>query len=338
MKKTTLKDIAIKLQVSVSTVSRALQNNPRISKEIRDLVLQTAKELNYFANKNFDFTGLKKMNAIGVIVPKISYHLYAMAISGIEKIAEDNNMKIIICQSNESYEREKGLVKELIEIGIAGLIVSHASQTKNFSHFQEAKDHNIPLVFFNRLCDEVESDKVVLDNFRAAYDATQHLIEIGCQKIAYIGGPEILQISNTRLLGYKKALADSNFSLNEKLIDYCNFNRESHLTLARKLLYAPTHPDGILCFSDQIAISVMLAAKERGIKIPEDLSIIGFNNEPIDELLDPTLTSVDQPDYEMGLASAQFIINRIKNHQIKNTRKILKSNLIIRNSTNRNKR
>ncbi|MFC2128106.1 LacI family DNA-binding transcriptional regulator [Bacteroidota bacterium] len=337
MKKTTLKDIAVKLNISISTVSRALQNNPRISKEIRDLVLHTAKELNYFANKNFDFTGLKKMNAIGIIVPKISYHLYAMAISGIEKIAEDNGMKIIICQSNESYERERGLIKELIEIGIAGLIVSHASETKNFSHFQEAKKHNIPLVFFNRLCDEVESDKVVLDNFRAAYEATQHLIEIGCKKITYIGGPKKLQISNTRLLGFKKAIENNKIRFDEKLIEHCDFTRESQLSTARKLLYTASHPDGILCFSDQIAISVMLAAKERGIKIPEDFSVIGFNNEPIDELLTPSLTSVDQPGYEMGIASAQLIINRIKNHQTKNSRKILKSNLIIRNSTNRNK-
>jgi LacI family transcriptional regulator len=337
MKKTTLKDIAEKLSVSASTVSRALQNNPRISKEVRELVLKTAKELNYFNSKNFVLEPSKKMNVIGVIIPKINYHLYATAISGIEKIAEENNMRIIICQSNESYEREKILVKELIEIRVSGLIVSHAGGTKDFDHFLEAKRNDIPLVFFNRLCEEVESDKVVIDNFRAAYEATQHLVNIGCKNIAYIGGPKNMQISNTRLLGYSKALKDNNISIVEKMIDYCNFTRESNLSAARRLLYAPNFPDGILCFSDQVAISVMLAAKERGLKIPEDVSIIGFNNEPVDELLQPSLTSIDQPGYEMGIASAKLIIKRIKNYKGKLSRKILNSNLIIRNSTNRNK-
>lgn len=338
MKKTTLKDIAEKLSVSASTVSRALQNNPRISKDIRELILKTAKEMRYFENKNFVLEPSKRMNVIGVIIPKINYHLYATAISGIEKIAEENNMRIIICQSNESYEREKLLVKELVEIGVRGLIVSHAGGTKEFDHFLEAKKNNIPLVFFNRLCDEVDSDKVVIDNFRAAYEATQHLIDIGCKNISYIGGPKDMQISNTRQRGYKKALKDNKIKLNEKLIDYCNFTRESNLSTARRLLYTPNYPDGILCFSDQVAISVMLAAKERGLSIPEDISIIGFNNEPVDELIQPSLTSIDQPGYEMGVTSAKLIIKRIKNYKGKHARKILNSSLIIRNSTNKNKK
>lgn len=337
MKKITLKDIAAKLDISTSTVSRALQNNPRISKAIRDKVLSTAKDMNYFQNKNFDFSGLKKMNAIGVIIPKINYHLYATAISGMEKVAEENNLRLIICQSNESFEREKSLIKELIDIRIAGLIISVAGETKNFDHFLEAQKNDIPLVFFNRLCEEIESDKVVIDNFRAAYDATQHLVEIGCKDIAYIGGPEILQISNTRLLGYKKALEKENIDINEKRIEYSDFSQESNLSTARKLLYSPSHPDGILCYSDQLAIAVMLVAKERGLKIPEDISIIGFNNEPVDELIQPSLTSIDQPGFEMGQTSAQLLLNKIKNYSTKNTRKILKSKLIIRNSTNKNK-
>lgn len=338
MKKTTLKDIAQKLSVSASTVSRALQNNPRISKEIRELVVRTAKELNYFNTKNFAIEPSKKMNFIGVLIPKINYHLYATAISGIEKIAEENNMRIIICQSNESYEREKILVHELIEIGVSGLIVSHAGGTKDFDHFLEAKRNDIPLVFFNRLCDEVESDKVVIDNFRAAYEATQHLIDIGCEKVAYIGGPKDMQISNTRRRGYSKALKDNNLPVDEKFIENCQFTRESNLSTARRLLYAPKFPDGILCFSDQVAISLMLAAKERGLKIPKDISIIGFNNEPVDELLQPSLTSIDQPGYEMGVTSAKLIMKRLKNYKGKPARKILNSNLIIRNSTNKNKK
>lgn len=337
MKKTTLKDIAQQLNISVSTVSRALQNNPRISKDLRQKVLKIANESNYFNTKYPASFSLRKTNMIGVIIPKISYHLYAMAISGIERVAEENNMHIVICQSDESYERERSLVNELLEIGIAGLIVSLASETKNMDHFLNVKNHGIPLVFFNRSCDEVESDKVIIDNFKAAYDATTHLISIGCQKIAYIGGPNILQISNTRLLGYKKALVDANIPVDKNRIEYCNFTRESEISIARKLLYSPEYPDGILAFSDQVAINVMLAAKERGLRMPQDISIIGFNNEPVDELLDPSLTSIDQPGYTMGAESARFIIQRINNPESAFSKKVLKSHLVIRNSTNRNK-
>ena len=336
-KQTTLKDIAAKLNVSISTVSRALQGNPRISAQTREKVLELAKEYNYFQTKHINPFAKKKIQAVGVIVPSIKYHLYAMAISGIEEILEKHQMQIIICQSNESYEREKILVKELLDIGVSGLIVSLASETKEFDHFLEAKKRKIPLVFFNRLCDEVESDKVIIDNFKAAYDATQHLISVGCKRIAYIGGPKILQISSTRLLGYKKALVDANLTVEEKLIENTNFTREGNLSTARKLLYSPEHPDGVLAFSDQVAIGVMLAAKERGLKMAEDLAIIGFNNEPIDELLEPSLTSIDQPSYQMGVESAKLIIDRIENYEKDVSRVVLKSELVIRNSTNKNK-
>ena len=337
MKKITLKDIAKQLEISVSTVSRALQNNPRISLEIRQKVLRIANESNYFNTKYPESISLRKTNIIGVIVPKISYHLYAMAISGIEKVAKDHNMHILICQSDESFEEEASLLNELMIIGVAGIAISLASETKQFDHFSKLKKSGIPLVFFNRSCDEVEADKVIIDNFKAAYDATTHLISIGCKNISFIGGPDILQISNTRLLGYKKALVDANIPVKESRIEHCNFTRESEMSIARKLLYKPDHPDGILAFSDQIAINVMLAAKERGLKVPEDISIIGFNNEPVDELLEPSLTSIDQPGYDMGTAAAKLIFNRISSPELGFTKQVIKSQLIIRNSTNKNK-
>ncbi|TXE15190.1 LacI family transcriptional regulator [Seonamhaeicola algicola] len=337
-KKATLQDIAKALNISTSTASRALQNNPRISEPMRKKVIDVANELNYFDAKFPETVIPRKLNAIGVIVPKISYHLYAMAISGIEKVAEENGMHLIICQSNESFEREKSLIEELIEVGVSGLIISLASETKQFDHFLELKKKQIPLVFFNRQCDEVDTDKVVIDNFKAAYDATEHLTSIGCKNIAFIGGPPILQISNTRQLGYEQALKDANINKNNKLIEYCNFTKESNLSAARKLLYAPTPPDGIIAFSDQVAISAMLAAKERGLNIPEDLAIIGFNNEPVNELLEPSLTSIDQPAYQMGFEAAQLIFSNIKNKTTTHTQHVLKSELVIRNSTNRNKR
>lgn len=333
----TLKDIAELLDLSISSVSRALKDNPRISSFTREKVKRAAQELGYTHFEPQPQLSTEASNLIGVIVPKISYHLYAMAISGIENIAEKHGMHIIVCQSNESQEREKSLVEELINIGVKGVIVSLASETKNFFHFEKLKHKGIPLVFFNRECSEVNTHRVAIDNRMAAKDAVLHLIAIGCKKIAYLGGPDILQINQERVLGYKDALKQKEFNIDESLIKYSRFEKESALSAARELLYAPSFPDGILTFSDQMAINVMLAAKERGIKIPEQLSIIGFNNEPVDELLEPSLTSIDQPGYLMGQESAKLLLQPSTSFKNGYEKKVLKSFLVIRNSTNKNR-
>ena len=333
----TLKDIAEELNISISTVSRALKGHPRISIPTQERVKRTAERIGYVSIDMLEVQKRKNSNLIGVIVPKISYHLYAMAISGIERVAEEHGMHIIVCQSNESYEREKGLVQELINAGVNGVIASLASETKDFSHYNELKKMGIPLVFFNRDCNDIIAHKVTIDNTRAAFEAVEHLIEIGCKRIAYIGGPEILQINANRAEGYKVAMRNNNLEIPEGYLVYSNFDRESTLSAARKLLYSPVHPDGILTFSDQIAISVMLAAKERGIAIPEKLSLIGFNNEPVDELLEPSLTSIDQPSFKMGQESAQLLIKQLNNSSGPYEKRILKSFLVVRNSTNKNK-
>ncbi len=333
----TLKEIALKLNISISTVSRALKNHPRISIKTKNKVLKLAREIGYKSPTMLFNEDKKKSKFIGVIVPNINYHLYAMAISGIEAVAETQGMHIIVCQSNELYEREKSLVKELIEAGVVGIISSLASETTDFSHFEDVKKAQIPLVFFNRQCDDIETDKVIIDNYKAAYDATEHLITIGCKRIGYLGGPEILQINSSRARGFTDALEKNSLELNPDYVVFSNFNRESTLSAARKLLYSPNYPDGILAFSDQMAISVMIAAKERGISIPEKVSLIGFNNEPIDELLEPSLTSVNQPSFNMGEEAAKLLLKQLNTPTFQYEKKVLKSFLVIRNSTNKNK-
>ncbi|WP_236548081.1 LacI family DNA-binding transcriptional regulator [Polaribacter septentrionalilitoris] len=333
----TLKDIADELQLSISTISRALKSHPRIGKKTQEKVKRTAVRLGYLSVDLLEEQQKKNSALIGVIVPKISYYLYAMAISGIEKIAEANGMHIIVCQSNESYEREKGLVEELSAIGVNGIIASLASETKNFNHFKKAKESGVPIVFFNRECNDVIANKVTINNERAAYEAVNHLISVGCKRIAYIGGPKILQINSDRAKGFSKAITDNKLENIPNYLIYSNFDKESVFSAARKLLYAPVHPDGILAFSDQIAIHVMLVAKERGISIPENLCIIGFNNEPVGELINPSLTSISQPGFRMGEEAAQFLINELKKPSILFEKRILNSFLVVRNSTNKNK-
>lgn len=336
-KQATLKEMAAELKISISTVSRALKSHPRISKATQEKVKELALQKGYVSTNDLSRKEKQNSNLIGVIVPKISYHLYAMAVSGIESIAEANGMHIIVCQSNESFEREKSLVRKLIHAGVNGVIASLASETKDFTHFKELKSLGIPLVFFNRECKDIATDKVTIDNNRAAYEATQHLIDIGCKNLAYLGGPEVLQINRERARGFLNALSEHKMPMTNNHLVYCRFDRESTLSAARKLLYSPNYPDGILTFSDQIAISVMLAAKERGIAIPEKLSLIGFNNEPVDALLEPSLTSIDQPGYQMGEESARLILKQLSDENSAYEKKILNSFLVVRNSTNKNK-
>ena len=335
----TLKDIAEKLNFSISTVSRALKDHPRISDETKEKVLKIALDMNYDPNRGGSVLISTSIKVIGVIVPRIRYHLYATAISGMEDYAESKGYNIMICQSNESIDREKKLINGLMAGRVAGLIVSLSSETDTFDHFQKLVDRKFPIVFFNRECSNVQTDRVIIDNFQAAYEATEHLINTGCKKIAYLGGPIAVQISNNRMEGYIQALKDHNLTVEERLIQHCQFNKESALNAARKLVYQPKPPEGVLTYSDQIALSMMTACKERGLKIPQDISIIGFNDEPVNELLDPPLTSVDQPGYEMGRSATELLMAQIeKKEKYKQpVKRILNSNLIIRKSTNRNR-
>ncbi len=335
----TLRDLAEKLNVSVATVSRALKDHPRISRKTKEAVWQLAADLDYEPNQLALSFRNRQINAIGVVVPKIIYHLYATAISGMEDYANAQGYNIIICQSNESMEREKAIINELITSQVAGFIISLSSETNNFDHFTRLQKKGIPLVFFNRECEDVDADRVIIDNFQASYDAVDHLISTGCRRIAYMGGPTEVQISNHRLKGYQKALADNGIAVDDRLVQHCEFDKESVLSHARRLVYGPQPPEAILAFSDQIAINTMIACKERGLKIPEDVSIVGFNNEPVTELIEPPLTSIDQPGFLMGKTAAELLVRQIENSAaaIKPEKRILSSTLIIRKSTNRNR-
>lgn len=330
-----LKDIAKILEVSESTVSRALRNHPRISQATQERVKRLAEQLDYTPNQMALNLQNKHINAIGVVVPKLSYYLYAQAISGMEEVAEKVGYNIIICQSNESATREKAIVQELIGTRIAGFVVSLSSSTNDFEHLAKIKRRNIPLVFFNRECEEIYTDRVIIDNFGAAKQAVEHLIRTGCRRIAYLGGPRNVQISNRRLEGYKAALLEHGLPLQDDLILHTEFNTHSARLAALPLLNRPNRPDAFLVFSDQFAYTIYLLARELGLRIPHDISIIGFNNEPASELLLPPLTTISQPAFEMGQTAAQLLFHQIlhRDTYYRSQTKVLKSGLIVRAST-----
>ncbi|MEL6924218.1 MAG: LacI family DNA-binding transcriptional regulator [Bacteroidota bacterium] len=334
---TTLKDLARILELSESTVSRALKNHPRISKATTERVQRLARELNYTPNQLALSLQKKHMNAIGVVVPRISYHFYAQAISGMEAIAEQQDYNIIICQSNESYEREQGIIRELMGSRVAGFIISLSSETKNYDHFARIRSAKVPLVFFNRECKDIVTDKVVIDNYGAAKSAVQHLVKVGCRRLAYLGGPPEVQISNYRMKGFLAAARKAGIPDEAIFVQHTDFNPAAAQNAARQLLYSTDAPDGILAFSDQLALNVMTVAKERGQRIPDDLCIIGFNNEPVDQLVEPSLTSIDQPAFEMGEAAVRLLLDQLRSggQYRKPERIVLTAELLIRESTNR---
>jgi len=328
----TLKDIAEKLGISISTVSRALKNHPDVNEETKKAVLQLAKSLDYQPNLLALSLLKKKSNLIGVIVPKLTYHLYAMVISGIEEVLEKQGYHLMICQTNESYDKEVAILKELNAIRPAGYMISLASETSNFEHLLQLQRKNIPLVLFNRDCNEIPGPKVTIDNRKAAFNAVHHLHENGKRRIAFLGGPENVQISNRRIEGYQEALRSLDCPINVDLIKHSDFSREAATAKTNELLSIKERPDAIIAFSDQMAISAVLAIKEAGFSIPQDIAIMGFNNEPGDQLMEPSLTSIDQPIFEMGQKAAEMLLAQISGNEEENS-VILQSRLIPRGST-----
>jgi len=330
----TLKDLAEHLGISISTVSRALKNHPDVNANTKKKVLQLAKKLDYEPNLLALNLLKKHSNLIGVIVPKLSYHLYAMAISGIEEVVEKEGFHLMICQTNESYEKEVAILKEFNAIRPAGFLISLSSKTTNFDHLRQLQKKEIPLVLFNRDCHEIEASKVIIDNKKAAYRAVMHLRKQGFKKIAFLGGPKNVQISNQRIEGYKLALQELSIKINADFIQHADFTREDAINKTNSLLSIKNKPEAIIAFSDQMAISAILTIKKAGYSIPADIAIMGFNNEPGDLLMEPTLTSIDQPSFEMGQKSAGVLLKQIKGKR-EVIIEVLHSKLIERNSTDK---
>ena len=327
----TLKDIADKLDLSISTVSRAISDHPDISEKTKARVMKLVKKLDYQPNQLAINLLNQQSNSIGVIVPSIGYYLYATAISGIEQEAEKHGLKLIICQSNESAQRESEIINELVRMRVAGIIVSVASGGRDFSHFKRIVKR-VPLVFFNRDC-SVRASKVMINNHKAAYDLTQHLIETGKRNIAYLAGPKTLQISNKREKGYLDCLSDFGIESNDDWVCHSPFTQMSALNMVDALIKKYPRIDALIAFSDQLAMGAMKAIKKHQKSIPDDIAIAGFNNEPADELLEPPLTSIEQPAFEMGRKAAELLLKQMHQEGKLHEQVVLNSSLIVRKST-----
>ncbi len=333
MKHTTIVDIAKRLEISPSTVSRALNDHPDIKKETREQVKRVAKELRYSPNPIAQSLKSSRTTTIGVIVPEIEHDFFSSAISGIEEVAYQSGYTIIVCQSNESFEREVVNTNVLMHHRVAGVIVSISQNTKSGDHFQDLLRRRIPLVFFDRVCEDVVASKVVIDDYRSAFEAVTYLIGKGYKKIAHFAGPKELDICKKRLSGYVEALKQAQFPVLNDLVRYGGLHEQDGYNSLDYLLKQNKVPDAIFSVNDPVAIGAFQRIKEAGLRIPLDIALIGFSNNKITSLIDPQLTTVDQPSFEMGKKAAELLITAIEDEESEPTTVVLDAKLIIRGST-----
>jgi LacI family transcriptional regulator len=330
----TIKDIAKALNISISTVSRALQDHPDISKKTKEIVNQYAKEHHYRPNAIALSLKTKRTNIIGVIVPEIVHHFFSSVFAGIEYTANKNGLSVIICQTSEDYEKEVKSLETLQSARVCGVIASLSKSTTNFEHYKDLMDENIPLVFFDRICTELKTDRVVTDDYNGAYMAVEHLIKTGCKRIAFFSAPSNMEISKNRENGYTDALRSHSLPVDRSLIFECD-SKEKAIALTPEVLKMENRPDAIFCINDDTASGVLYAAKRSGFSIPEDISICGFGDGEVAKACDPALTTIEQNGYDMGVKACTLLVYRIKNGNTMRevNHSVIRTSLVVREST-----
>lgn len=337
----TIKDIARELGISPSTVSRALKDHPDISPKTKKVVNELAERLNYQPNIVALSLRQSKTNTIGVIIPEIVHFFFSTIISGIEDVAYSAGYNVILAQSNESEAREMSDLKALFNSRVDGLLMSVSRETSNYDHIEAILAKGMPIVFFDRVYDNPKLSKVIVDDFAGAKEATLHLIKQGCKRIAHLEGPPNLDISKQRLEGYKEALEESGIPFNKELVVICPSGTiEEGKEATKKLIALKKKPDAIFATNDPAAMGSMQAIKEKNLSIPKDIAVVGFSNWFFSALMDPPLSSVDQPGFEMGQEAAKLLIRQIEKKdkdkedmEIAPETKILKTRLIARKSS-----
>ncbi|RCS28376.1 LacI family transcriptional regulator [Polaribacter sp. WD7] len=334
----TLKQIAEELGISITTVSKALKDYPDVSKKTRKLVRETASLLNYKPNAFAVNLRTKESKTIGLIIPEIVHHFFSSVIKGIISQAEKKGYLVITLQSNESYELEKKQIDLLLNKRVDGILISLANGTGDFKHLTEVAENDVPLVMFDKIAKVVKCSKVIIDDRKAAYKATEYLIKIGCKRIAHFRGPLLPQNSIDRFLGYKEALANYNIAYDSSLVyllDKMSF--EEGKFFAKKLIEDHKDVDGVFINTDLVAIGAIAEFNNQGIQIPEALNIVGFSNWFMSSVISPSLTTVDQPGFEMGKKAFKLLYKEIKDRKKNKTitfkKVVLDTDLILRDST-----
>jgi LacI family transcriptional regulator len=333
--KATIHDIAKKLNITASTVSRALNDHPRISDETKKLVAKAAEKLNYQANHIAAALRNGKSNMLGIIVPTADRSFFASVIRGIEEVANRSGYNVMICQTYDSYTKEVASIEALLKARVDGIIISHGKETENFDHIKKVKAKGIPLIMFDRSNDEVGVSQVVIDDYFGAYKSVEHLIEQGCKRIAHFTNNRKISIFKERLRGYKDALQNYGIPFDASLVVESNLQLEDGRNSMTKLLASNANADAIFSASALGAVGAMQVLKEQNIKIPDQVALVAFSNEAYTSFIDPPLTAVDQHSMRMGNAAAEVFLEEIAQKDkpfIPNTT-VLRPELIIRASS-----
>lgn len=334
----TIKDIAKALHLSVSTVSKALRGSHEISVETKSTVQQYARENNYRPNPIAQSLKRGRSKSIGVIVCNIDNNFFSQAINGIESIAQKKDYNVIITQSLESYEKEISNCDHLSSRSVDGLIISLSAETRNVDHLKKLHEKGFPIVFFDRVTDEICTHKVIANNYKGAYEATLHLVKQGAKRIAHITSSDSLSISLERLDGYKRALEDAGLVPDERYIKFCQhggmIREETHQALA-ELLALENKPDAIFTASDRLSTTTLTRLRELKIPIPQQIALVGFTNSISADIFNPALTSVVQPALEMGQLATELLIQLIESKRpvTKFEKRVLETELKIRDSS-----
>lgn len=330
--RTSLKDLAKELGVSIATVSRALRNSPEIGAEMQEKVKALAKKLNYRPNPFAQSLRKEAPRVIGVVVPNLVTHYYAAVLDGIEDEARESGYSVICANTHEDSEREVQAIDNFISLHVEGIIACLAQSTTDYKHFEEISQMSIPLVFFGRTCLSDKFSCVMANGDVAAQEATQHLIDTGSRRIAFIGGPNHLDMVRRRKHGYLEALRENKIPIERELVVCEKIDYDWALEATKRLLDMENRPDAILAFNDIITFAAFSAIKDKGLRIPEDVALIGFTDDVHAQYVTPRMSAIEDQSHEMGMEACRLLLKNISGDQ-KIYKKIVPQKLVIRDTS-----
>ena len=336
-KEVTIYDIARQLNISIATVSRALKDDPVVSKKTKKKIFDLAEEVGYRSNHFARNLRKQRTETIGVIVPRLNSYFMSTIIAGMENVANNYGFNLIISQSSESVLKEIANAKTLFNNRVDGLLVSLSYDTEDLTHFDSFFKKNIPVIFFDRVEQHDSCTNILIDNRHAAYEATQHLVQQGCRRIVHITATPKRNVYIDRLHGYKQALADNDIPFKEEYVIINNLSMEAGAEAAEIISKMSPLPDGIFVANDNCAVGTLIPLKQAGLRIPDDIAVVGFNNDPVSKVVEPNLTTINYPGYEMGEVAARNLINHLNGTAALHSTNsiILKSELCVRDSSRR---
>ena len=334
MESVTIKKLAQLLDLSIATVSKALRDSYDISKETKEKVIALAKELNYQPNPHASSLRKHKSKTIAVIIPEIANNYFTLAINGIEAAAQEKGYHVLIYLTHEDFKKEIAFARELHNGRVDGVLISVSGTTSDYAHLHDLQNKGLPIVFFDRVCEEFETVKVTTDDYESSYLATKHLIEQGCKKITHLAISRALSIGNKRMKGYLQALADHQLPADGSLVVECTNNDEKDVELIQEI-FTRENPDGIFAAVERYAMAGYEVCRRLNLHIPGDVKVISFSNLPIASFLNPSLTTITQPAFGIGKEAASRLLTTLekKNAPLTNESIVFRSSLIQRDST-----